>query len=248
MVRTSVFRLVKEDWLETSRNGRESSYQLTKSGRRRLSYAYERVYARRVDPWEGTWTLILVGSDELSPQQRQELRQELQWQGLRQLAPHLFGHPRIQSGLLAELLDRLGVRKQVISFCNARTDKIASGDLQELIHECWDVPAVVKHYRGFLRRFERAGRILEHWDVSSPQQWFVIRILMVHTFRRLVLQDPLLPEELLPKPWIGNNAYQLAGKIYRLSLPASEIYVANICGFDDVRGREGTSILGQRFR
>src|SRR5258708_29493861 len=31
LVRTSVFRLVKEDWLETIRSGRESSYRLTRT-------------------------------------------------------------------------------------------------------------------------------------------------------------------------------------------------------------------------
>jgi phenylacetic acid degradation operon negative regulatory protein len=245
LVRTSVFRLVKEDWLEASRNGRESSYELTKSGRHRLGYAYARVYGRVLDPWEGNWTLILVRSDEVSPERRQQLRQELEWEGIRQLGPQLYGHPRIQAGLLAELLDRVGVRKQVISFRNAAIDQIGTGDFQELINERWNLAAVVKRYQEFLRNFSQIKEALACFANLLPQHWFIIRILAIHAFRRAVLHDPLLPEELLPRPWIGNEAYQLAGEIYRLSLLGSEMHLANVCGFD--KATQCKAILTERF-
>jgi phenylacetic acid degradation operon negative regulatory protein len=246
-VRTSVFRLVKEDWLEANRNGRESSYELTDSGRRRLNFAYARVYARALEPWSGNWTLILVRSDELSPERRQQLRQELEWEGVRQLAPQLYGHPRIQGEALAELLERLGVRRQVVSFCNAVTDHIGSGNFQDLVKELWDLLSVVKHYEKFLKDFGRARQLLGHGEVLSPAQWFTIRIIMLHTFRRVVLQDPLLPEELLPNPWIGNEAYQLAGEIYRLSLPGSEAHLKKVCEFEGEKTGGSRRILKGRF-
>jgi phenylacetic acid degradation operon negative regulatory protein len=248
LVRTSVFRLVQEGWLEASRNGRESSYGLTRSGRRRLGYAYARVYARVLEPWKGDWTLILVRTEELSPERRQQLRQELEWLGLRQLAPQLYAHPRIQPGSLAELLERIGARKQVISFGNATTDPIGCGDFQELINERWNLAAVAKQYRRFLRNFGRIKGLLEYSPELLPQQWFSIRILMIHAFRRTVLHDPLLPEELLPKPWIGDEAYQLARELYRLSLDGSEELLANACGFAKEKESASTSILRERFR
>ena len=247
LVRTSVFRLVKEGWLEARRNGRESSYELTPSGRRRFSYAYARVYARVQEPWKGDWTLVLVRAEELSPQRRQQLRQELEWQGLRQLAAQLYAHPRIQPGPLAELLERIGARKQVISFANASSEQISCGDFQELINERWNLVAVAKHYRRFLRSFGRINDVLRHSPRLLPQQWFSIRILMIHAFRRAVLHDPLLPEELLPKPWIGNEAYQLARELYRLSLRGSEELLANVCGFAEEKRTTSTSILKDRF-
>ena len=247
LVRTSVFRLVKEGWLEARRNGRESSYELTPSGRRRFSYAYDRVYARVQEPWKGDWTLVLVRAEELSLQRRQQLRQELEWQGLRQLASQLYAHPRIQPGPLAELLERIGARKQVISFGNATSDQIGCGDFQELINERWNLVAVAKHYRRFLRNFGRMNDVLRRSPRLLPQQWFSIRILMIHAFRRAVLHDPLLPEELLPKPWIGNEAYELARELYRLSLRGSEELLANVCGFAGEKGTTSAPILRDRF-
>lgn len=248
LVRTSVFRLVKEDWLEGNRNGRESSYELTESGRRRLNYAYARVYTRAHEAWDGNWTLILVRSDGLSPERRQKLRQELEWEGVRQLAPQLYGHARIQAGALAELLERIGVRQQVVTFCNATTDHIGSGDFQDLVKERWNLVSVVKHYEKFLKNFGRVRQLLGECEFLSPAQWFAIRTMMLHTFRRVVLQDPLLPEELLPKPWIGNEAYQLAGEIYRLSLPSSEAHLKNVCEFDGEKVGGSRRILKDRFR
>ena len=248
LVRTSVFRLVKEGWLEARRNGRESSYELTPSGRRWFSYAYARVYARVQEPWKGDWTLVLVRAEELSPERRQQLRQELEWQGLRQLAPQLYAHPRIQPGPLAELLERIGARKQVVSFANANTDQIGCGDFQHFVNERWNLVAVAKHYRRFLRNFSRMNDLLRSSPELLPQQWFSIRILMIHAFRRAVLHDPLLPEELVPKQWIGNEAYQLARELYRLSLCGSEELLADVCGFDTGRGLASVSILRDRFR
>jgi len=247
LVRTSVFRLVKEGWLEAKRNGRESSYELTQSGRRRFSYAYARVYARVQEPWKGDWTLVLVRAEELSPQRRQQLRQELEWQGLRQLASQLYAHPRIQPGPLAELLERIGARKQVISFGDAKSDQIGCGDFQELIKERWNLVVVAKHYQRFLRNFARMKDLLRCSPELLPQQWFSIRILMIHAFRRVVLHDPLLPEELLPKPWIGNEAYDLARELYRMSLRSSEELLANVCGFEKAKGQAGASVLKNRF-
>ena len=247
LVRTSVFRLVKEGWLEARRNGRESSYELTPSGRRRFSYAYARVYARAQEAWEGDWTLVLLRAEELSPERRQQLRQELEWQGLRQLAPQLYAHPRIQPGPLAELLERMGARKQVVSFAKATTDQIGCGDFQTLIHERWNLVAVAKNYRRFLRNFGRMKDLLRRSPGLLPQQWFSVRILMIHAFRRAVLHDPLLPEELLPKPWIGNEAYNLARELYRLSLRGSEELLASACGFGKGKGAASTSILRERF-
>ena len=247
LVRTSVFRLVKEGWLEARRNGRESSYELTQSGRRRFSYAYARVYARVQEPWKGDWTLILVRPEELSAERRQQLRQELEWQGLRPLAPQLYAHPRIQPGPLTELLERVGARKQVISFGNATSDQISCGDFQQLINERWNLVVVAKHYRSFLRNFGRIKDLLRRSPALLPQQWFSIRILMIHAFRRAVLHDPLLPEELLPKPWIGNEAYDLARELYGLSLRGSEELMAAVCGFANQKGPASTSILRDRF-
>ncbi|MBV9273335.1 MAG: phenylacetic acid degradation operon negative regulatory protein PaaX, partial [Verrucomicrobia bacterium] len=222
LARTSVFRLVKEDWLRGKRNGRESFYQLTESGRRRLWHAYEKIYERKVDAWNGTWTLIMIASAKFPLQCRKRLREELEWEGFRQLVPHVFGHPRIPDNVLAELLDREEVRGNVITFNDSKANQVP--DLRQVIEQRWAIDSVVRRYRSFLQDFGRIQRLIAQPEALSPEQWFTIRILMIHAYRRAVLHDPLLPGDLLPYPWIGDDAYRLAGQIYRTSLPGSESY------------------------
>jgi phenylacetic acid degradation operon negative regulatory protein len=37
----------------------------------------------------------------------------------------------------------------------------------------------------------------------TPERCFQIQLLLIHFYRRVVLKDPLLPEELLPAHWAG---------------------------------------------
>ena len=229
-VRTSVFRLVKEDWLETIRNGRESSYRLTRTGLRRLEHAYEKVYRRPAAAWDGTWTFILIPNEHLAASRRLKLKQELEWEGVRQLTPQLFAHPTIGAEALNEIFDRSGVKGKAISFSGARTDQVGMCMIRELVNGTWNLREVAGAYKRFERDFGRLKSVLARGARLSGWEWLAIRVLLIHSFRRIVLHDPLLPNELLPDPWIGDDAYRLAGEIYRISLPGSERYLCEGLG------------------
>jgi phenylacetic acid degradation operon negative regulatory protein len=244
LVRTSVFRLVQEDWLETTRNGRESSYRLTRSGYRRLKHAYEKVYQRLVATWDCAWTFILVPNERIAVPRRLQLKQELEWEGVRQLTPQLFAHPTIRAEALNEIFDRSGVRGKVISFTGAKTDEAGTRVIRELVNGTWDLRHVAGAYRSFLRNFGRLKSVLDRGPGLSGWEWLTIRVLLIHSFRRIVLHDPLLPNELLPDPWIGDEAYSLAGEVYRVTLPASESYLCERLG---AATEEAVRTLERRF-
>ena len=60
LVRTSVFRLARDGWLDASAHGRRSRYRLTRDGARRFDDAYRRIYDRPPEEWHGEWELVLV--------------------------------------------------------------------------------------------------------------------------------------------------------------------------------------------
>jgi len=244
LVRTSVFRLVKEDWLEAIRNGRESSYRLTRTGFRRLEHAYEKVYRRPVAAWDGTWTFILIPNEHLTVPRRLKLKQELEWEGLRQLTPHLFAHPMIGPEALNEIFDRTGVRGKVISFTGASTDQAGMGVIRDLVNGSWSLRQVAGAYKVFLRNFGKLQSMLSHERALSGWRWLAIRVLLIHSFRRIVLHDPLFPKALLPAPWIGEDAFHLAGEIYGVCLPGSERY---LCERLEAVPAEAARVLERRF-
>jgi DNA-binding transcriptional regulator PaaX len=59
----------------------------------------------------------------------------------------------------------------------------------------------------------------------TPEKAFVVRTLLIHAYRRVQLHDPQLPVELLPTPWPGALAYELARQIYLLVYAAAEQHI-----------------------
>lgn len=60
-------------------------------------------------------------------------------------------------------------------------------------------------------------------DELTPERCFQIRLLLIHFYRRVVLKDPLLPEELLPAHWLGQTARQLCINIYQRVAPGRRL-------------------------
>ena len=75
LVRTSVFRLARDGWLESRLIGRRSYYSLTAEGRERFSQATHRIYGEPVGEWDGNWCLLLLSA--LDTPAKEQLRKEL---------------------------------------------------------------------------------------------------------------------------------------------------------------------------
>ena len=93
LVRTSVFRLAKEDWLISEQIGRRSYYSLTGSGRRRFEKAFKRVYAPVLPDWDGRWCIVLTS--QIDSELRKSVKEELGWLGFGNIAPGVMAHPTV---------------------------------------------------------------------------------------------------------------------------------------------------------
>ena len=56
---------------------------------------------------------------------------------------------------------------------------------------------------------------------------FLIRTLLIHEYRRILLSDADLPEELLPANWPGKTAFQLTAKLYEHVHLSAKDYIMN---------------------
>jgi len=103
LVRTSVFRLVKDSWLSAETVGRRANYALTPWGRRRFEQASNQIYAARAPMWDNRWRMIMVVGD-LKARQREQLRRTLFWKGFGLIGSTCFIHPGAR---LDEAIDAL---------------------------------------------------------------------------------------------------------------------------------------------
>lgn len=226
LMRTTIFRLTQDGWLSSDKVGRRSYYSLTGSGRRQFEQAFRRIYSGSQNGWDGSWTLILTQA--LSPEQRKQLLEELQWQGFGQLAPTLMGSPRASVAEVNNLLANLELTDQAVVFQTLAQQELAARPVRLLVRDCWNLDELGGRYQEFIELFRPLWQELREKDDIDGESCFLARTLLIHEYRKLVLRDPLLPDELLPGDWEGRAARQLCRNIYRLLLNASEHWLADI--------------------
>jgi len=220
LVRTSVFRLAQDGWLNAATYGRMSRYRLTRMGKRRFDDAHLRIYARPDDDWNGDWEMVLA--DAVPPAKRGALREELVWSGFGALGPTALLRPAQSTRALPTVLNAPGVAEHVL--VGVARDIPGRRPLTAAVATAWDLSMLAADYRRFLQRF---GSVIDRFRATregahDPQQCFVVRTLLIHAYRRVLLRDPLLPAALLPLDWPGAAAYALCRDFYRLTHRCAE--------------------------
>jgi phenylacetic acid degradation operon negative regulatory protein len=215
LVRTAVLRLVREHWLAATQIGRRSYYRLSESGRHRFEDAHRRIYAAEGGRWSGRWHLVHVGLDTLALPSRARVKAELIWQGFGTLAPNLLAHPSTDGAALDRLLRDLGVAGDVLVMEAESAAGTTASARAALVRRAWDLGGLARAYGDFLARFHAVAEALQGSTVLEPATAFLVRVLLIHEFRRVLLRDPLLPKELLPVGWPGLAARRLARALYR---------------------------------
>ncbi len=225
IVRTSVFRLCKDDWLINTQIGRRSYYRVTESGQERFAAAGRRVYAPLNRVWDRGWHLLMLPPNALDTETRDRLRRELAWLGFGVAAPNVFAHPDYDEAAMHRLLGELGVADKVVHMKATHDRAAGPGALREMVRGFWDVDRLEHDYAGFLGRFRPVWQALAADGAPDPRVAYVLRTLMIHDFRRILLRDPMLPPDLLPPDWPGQEARTLARNLYRRLRQPSESFL-----------------------
>ena len=223
LVRTSVFRLVQEGWLEFERVGRRSYYRFSDYGSHEYERAAHRIYALDQEPWNGGWQLVIPLA--VPDEKREQFRRSLHWQGFRPISAGTFAKPGGSGRDLQETLDDFGLTDKVI-LMEADTLPGTSADLvRDMVAANWQLEEVAVRYRELLARFKPLAKWLGSNSGMSPESAFVARTLLIHDCRRILLQNTSIPTQLLPPRWPGSDAEKLTAGIYRRLAPASVEYI-----------------------
>ena len=225
IVRTSVFRLSKDEWLSSSQIGRRSYYRLTEVGRRRFEAAHNRIYHHVNHPWNGRWTLVMTGAATIDAERREALRRDLGWLGFGQLANGVMLHPDPDHPALRQALAEAGAIEGAVVMDAGAEDWTSPEAVRALIGACWDLDRLAADYEDFLEVFRPLWQALSGNGQHDPETCFVVRTLLMHGYRRALLRDPMLPDELLPAHWPGTSARVLCRNLYRLVQGAAETHL-----------------------
>ncbi|MDE2418937.1 MAG: phenylacetic acid degradation operon negative regulatory protein PaaX [Burkholderiales bacterium] len=251
LVRTSVFRLVKDEWLQTQVHGRRSNYLLTPVGRRRFEEASAHIYAARAPQWDHRWRLVSVVG-ELDLRTREAVRRSMAWQGFGELSMEVFVHPSADLGACMESLQSDGLRAVLPKLLPLMANHAGLGNVgtdADMVQRAWNLNHLAQGYLEFGATYQP---VLDEVQVGGGKRLdgataFLARALMIHDYRRLLLRDPELPAELLPSLWPGEQARALCRTLYQRLLPDSEAYLDQQLQLADGAVPAATAVLELRF-
>lgn len=243
--RTSIYRLTKEGWLTADKVGRRSYYSLTGGGRRRFEKAFKRVYSANQPVWDGDWCVVVLS--QLAPDIRKKVRQELEWQGFGALAPTVLASPRCERSAIVTTLQDLDALEDSIIFETHPQDVLASRALRLQVRESWGIDELGRRYSEFIQVFRPLLKAVREAGTLQSEDCFLLRMLLIHEYRRLLLRDPQLPDELLPGDWEGRAARQLCRNIYRLVYVQAEHWLSEVLETADGPVPDAGESFYQRF-
>jgi phenylacetic acid degradation operon negative regulatory protein len=225
LVRTSVFRLTRDAWLDVNQVGRRSYYSLTEDGVRRFEQATQRIYGEPRQSWSGEWCLVLLA--DLDAGRKDTVRKELGWLGFGAISTNVLAHPSPGVGELEQTLRRIGIERDLVVMQGRTLGDNRDEAMRALVHKSWNLDEINRNYEAFITRFRPVFRAVEKGRNCDGRTAFQIRTLMIQEYRRILLRDPLLPAEMLPADWHGTAGYQLCRNLYRLVFAAADDFMSD---------------------
>ena len=199
-----------DGWLIAQRTGRYTSWQLSPAFEQFLNFGASRIFGFTATQlrWDRRWLVVLARVPESNRGGRHRLYTRMRWAA--------FGHPA-PGVWISTHTDRLKEAEHVLREAGAYEQaqiflsEHLAGELPMLVRQAWDLDEMDQRYEQFIDEFTR-----------PPSDDPIARVTrLVHAWRLLALEDPALPEELLPDGWSGIRAVKLFHRQHAKWQPAA---------------------------
>ena len=244
-VRSCLRRLVREGLFIREGRGRTAQYRATEQGlhalganieRHRLAYVQD--HAGR--GWDRKWRLVSFAIPEARRSGRDAFRDRLLALGGAAIANGLYVSPHRWEKDVAGEAERLDVGGAVTQ---ASTDDLSVGgvsDPRELARRLWPIDELATRYERFVDTYKGVPDALDamrqRHERLADAVFLPGALSVTVEFSEIFADDPLLPPELLPRPWPGRAARELLTRSRRLALRLREQHnrPALFRSFDDL--------------
>ncbi|MGI8793517.1 MAG: PaaX family transcriptional regulator C-terminal domain-containing protein [Acidimicrobiales bacterium] len=226
-VRSCLRRLVAEDLFVREGTGRSSSYRPTPAGltalsttigRTRLAYAQDAAGRG----WDRQWRLVAFAVAERERAARDAFRDRLISLGGAAVQGGLYASPHPWHDDVLDTARELGIDANVT--VATTDDLVVAGerDPRQLASTLWAVDDLGRRYDDFLTQFspvlDALSRMRQRKERLPDAAFLPGALAMAVAFNACFDSDPLLPPELLPRPWPGRAARELLVSSRRLAL------------------------------
>lgn len=225
-IRSCLRRLLADGALERESRGRGADYSLSALGAAALYdelKRYRRAFEGDVaESWDGRWHLAAFTLDEKSRPRRDHLRDRLIDLGGVRLMGGLYLSASPWEAEVRTLAEELGVGSMITLSSTADLEVGGERDPVALAARFWPLGELAASYNAFVRRFSSAVATLEAMRATGERLddavFLSAAFHMSVAFQACFDLDPLLPRELLPRPWAGTVARELLLHSRRLAV------------------------------
>jgi len=226
-IRSCLRRLVTEGLFDREGAGRAARYLATPRGMSALGVSLERTrLAYGQDSagrgWDGHWRLVAVAVPESRRSARDALRGRLRALGGAPIQGGLHVSPHDWHKEVVAVAERLGIADGLTL---ATTSELVVGgerDPRELARTLWPVDDLAARYTAFCEHYAPVEDFLltmrANHEHLSDTDFLAGALGIAVEYQACFSEDPLLPPELLPRPWPGRQARDLVLRVRRLGL------------------------------
>jgi phenylacetic acid degradation operon negative regulatory protein len=234
-VRSCLRRLVGEQLFDRQGEGRDATYQATPDGLRVMAASMARTRLAFAQDaagrgWDRRWHVVAFAIPEARRSARDAFRDHLLDLGGAPIQNGMYVSPHPWEKAAQGTADRLGVREHVTLMS---TDDLEIGDTTDpkaIAARLWPLDAIGDRYLGFVETYRDVPPMLERWRKEKRRlteaEFLPGSLAMGIDFQNCFNDDPLLPPELLPRPWPGRQARELLISCRRLGVLLREAHDA----------------------
>ncbi len=226
-VRSCVRRLINEGLFERDGEGRDAVFNATDAGMAALEVTHQRhllAYAQDASGrgWDRCWHMTAFAIPESQRTSRDRFRDHLLDLGGAQIQPGLYTSPHPWEDEVHADAQRLGISGHVNTWSTDDLDLSSVTDPRLIASLLWDLDSVAGHYQAFIDTYREVPRRLEEMrnrgERLSERDFLPGALHIAIRFNDCFERDPLLPPELLPRPWPGREARDILAKCRKLGV------------------------------
>ncbi|MFD3517464.1 PaaX family transcriptional regulator C-terminal domain-containing protein [Streptomyces sp. NPDC058657] len=218
-VRLCVKRLVAEHRFTHEGRGRKALLHATEDTTHALAPQADFLrYAFQQDaglaPWDGVWHLAAFAVPEASRTSRDALREKLLHLGGAPLQGGLYVCANAWEPYVEDAARRLDAHATLTLLTTTDLRRGDTTDPAGLARRLWPLEEIAERYHRLARLAgPRLDRLTGPGELS-PAALLTLAVELAAELSRAMEPDPLLPPELLPRPWPGSEARHLVARCW----------------------------------
>ncbi|MGW7054244.1 PaaX family transcriptional regulator C-terminal domain-containing protein [Streptomyces sp. NPDC054887] len=189
----------------------------------RYAYAQDSGHA----PWDGVWHLFAFAVPESARAARDTFRDTLLSLGAAAVQGGLY----VSANPIGEQVEaqarRLGIRDALTTFTSGDLRVGAHRDATDMARALWPLAEIADRYERLAALAQARLDRLEGAAATNDTDRLTIAVELAAQFTRAMEPDPLLPPELLPRPWAGAHARRLTARCWTQLLEHSAVSGGN---------------------